>query len=380
MVILRKPLHVIAAIAIAMLPLFSFANVSVDSVKNESHEVHASAEVHHEAAAEPQDKKAKVDAYIQHHLQDSYDFIFFSDEKEGKHYGFSLPVILIDNGLKVFSSSKFHHGETVAEVDGNFYKLYHGKIYKTDAAGTISYDEHHHPTNAKPLDFSITKNVVSMLFASALLLLMFVGLAKSYKKGPIPTGFGRILEPLILFIRDEIAIPNIGEKKYRKFMGYLLTVFFLIWLLNLLGMTPLGINVTGNIAVTICLALFTYFITQFSANKDYWMHIFWMPGVPVPMKIILMPIEILGTLTKPFALLIRLFANITAGHVVIMSLIAMIFVGKNLAADLPISLGLTLFISIIEVLVAFLQAFIFTMLSSLFIGMAVQDHHHDDHH
>lgn len=380
MVILRKPLHVIAAIAIAMLPLFSFANVSVDSVKNESHEVHASAEVHHEAAAEPQDKKAKVDAYIQHHLQDSYDFTFFSDEKEGKHYGFSLPVILIDNGLKVFSSSKFHHGETVAEVDGNFYKLYHGKIYKTDAAGTISYDEHHHPTNAKPLDFSITKNVVSMLFASALLLLMFVGLAKSYKKGPIPTGFGRILEPLILFIRDEIAIPNIGEKKYRKFMGYLLTVFFLIWLLNLLGMTPLGINVTGNIAVTICLALFTYFITQFSANKDYWMHIFWMPGVPVPMKIILMPIEILGTLTKPFALLIRLFANITAGHVVIMSLIAMIFVGKNLAADLPISLGLTLFISIIEVLVAFLQAFIFTMLSSLFIGMAVQDHHHDDHH
>ncbi|TDR24411.1 F0F1 ATP synthase subunit A [Flavobacterium cheniae] len=380
MVISRKPLHVIAAIAIAILPLFSFANVSNDSVKKEAHEVHAAADANHGETAEPQDKKAKVDAYIQHHLQDSHDFTFFSDEKEGKHYGFSLPVILIDNGLKVFSSSKFHHGETVAEVDGNFYKLYHGKIYKTDAAGTINYDEHHHPKNAKPLDFSITKNVFSMLFTSALLLFMFIGLAKSYKKGPIPTGFGRVLEPLILFIRDEIAIPNIGEKKYRKFMGYLLTVFFLIWLLNLLGMTPLGINVTGNIAVTICLALFTYFITQFSANKDYWMHIFWMPGVPVPMKIILMPIEILGTLTKPFALLIRLFANITAGHVVIMSLIAMIFVGKNLAADLPISLGLTLFISIIEVLVAFLQAFIFTMLSSLFIGMAVQDHHHDDHH
>lgn len=380
MVISRKPLHVIAAIAIAILPLFSFANVSNDSVKKEAHEVHVAADANHGEDAEPQDKKAKVDAYIQHHLQDSHDFTFFSDEKEGKHYGFSLPVILIDNGLKVFSSSKFHHGETVAEVDGNFYKLYHGKIYKTDAAGTINYDEHHHPTNAKPLDFSITKNVFSMLFTSVLLLFMFIGLAKSYKKGPIPTGFGRVLEPLILFIRDEIAIPNIGEKKYRKFMGYLLTVFFLIWLLNLLGMTPLGINVTGNIAVTICLALFTYFITQFSANKDYWMHIFWMPGVPVPMKIILMPIEILGTLTKPFALLIRLFANITAGHVVIMSLIAMIFVGKNLAADLPISLGLTLFISIIEVLVAFLQAFIFTMLSSLFIGMAVQDHHHDDHH
>jgi F-type H+-transporting ATPase subunit a len=380
MVISKKPLHVIVAMALAILPLFSFANVSNDTVKKEGQEVRLASETAQEELAEPLDKKAKVDAYIQHHLEDSYDFTFFSDEKEGKHYGFSLPVILIDNGLKVFSSSKFHHGETIAEVDGNYYKMYHGKIYKTDASGTIEYDEAHHPTNEKPLDFSITKNVFSMLFTAILLLFMFIGLAKSYKKGPIPTGFGRVLEPLILFIRDEIAIPNIGEKKYRKFMGYLLTVFFLIWLLNLLGMTPLGINVTGNISVTICLALFTYFITQFSANKDYWKHIFWMPGVPVPMKIILMPIEILGTLTKPFALLIRLFANITAGHVVIMSLIAMIFVGKNLATDLPISLGLTLFISIIEVLVAFLQAFIFTMLSSLFIGMAVQDHHHDDHH
>jgi F-type H+-transporting ATPase subunit a len=205
-------------------------------------------------------------------------------------------------------------------------------------------------------------------------------LAKSYKKGPIPTGFGRVLEPLIIFIRDEVAIPNIGEKKYRKYMGFLLTVFFFIWILNLLGMTPLAVNVTGNISVTVCLAIFTYIITQFSANKDYWKHIFWMPDVPVAMKIVLMPIEILGTLTKPFALLIRLFANITAGHVVIMSLIAMMFVGQNLAADMPISIGLTLFISVIELLVAFLQAFIFTMLSSLFIGMAVQDHHHAEDH
>lgn len=321
----------------------------------------------------------KITTFIEHHLQDSHDFTFFSDEATGKHYGFSLPVILWDNGLKVFSSGKFHHGETVAEVDGNYYKLYHGKIYKTDAKGTLEGD-HHHPTNAKPLDFSITKNVVSMLLVSIMLLFMFTSLAKSYKKGPIPTGFGRILEPLIIFIRDEVAIPNIGEKKYRKYMGYLLTVFFFIWLLNLLGMTPLGINVTGNIAITVCLALFTYVITQFSANKDYWGHIFWMPGVPILMKIILAPIELLGTLTKPFALLVRLYANITAGHVVIMSLIAMIFVGKNLAADLPISLALTLFISVIELLVAFLQAFIFTMLSSLFIGMAVQDHHHEEHH
>lgn len=379
MVISRKPLNVIVAFAFAMLPLVGIANNPSDStVVAHSEEVVHVEEGQHEA--EPLSKKDKVDAYIQHHLQDAHDFNFFSDEEAGIHYGFSLPVILYDNGIQFFSSSKLHHGEAVAEHNGNYYKLYHSKIYKTDAEGTISYDEHHHPTNVKPLDFSITKNVFSMLFTSALLLFMFVSLARSYKKGAIPTGFGRVLEPLIIFIRDEIAIPNIGEKKYRKFMGYLLTVFFFIWLLNLLGMTPLGVNVTGNIAVTVCLALFTFIITQVSANKDYWKHIFWMPGVPVPMKIILMPIELLGTLTKPFALLIRLFANITAGHVVIMSLIAMIFVGKNLAADLPISLGLTLFISVIEVLVAFLQAFIFTMLSSLFIGMAVQDHHHDEHH
>jgi F-type H+-transporting ATPase subunit a len=192
-----------------------------------------------------------------------------------------------------------------------------------------------------------------------------------------------VLEPLVIYVRDEIARPNIGEKKYKKFMPYLLTVFFLIWLLNLIGLTPLGINVTGNITITLCLALFTFFITQFSANKDYWGHIFWMPGVPVPMKIVLMPIEILGMFTKPFSLMIRLFANITAGHTVVMGLIAIVFLMKeqlSTGGAIGTSMALTLFISIIELLVAFLQAFIFTMLSSLFIGMAVQDHHHEEHH
>ena len=364
----------------AVMPSLFFANQHADTTETVTESaVHAAIEGE-SAHGEPKSKKDAIDAYIEHHLQDDYGFTFFSDEATGEHYGFPLPVILIDNGLKIFSSSEFHHGEKLAEVEGNFYALHHGKIYKTDATGDLKLNEHHHPTVEKPFDISITKNVVTMLFTSILLLLMFVGLAKSYKKGPIPTGFGRVLEPLILFIRDEVAIPNIGQKKYRKYMGFLLTVFFFIWILNLLGMTPLAVNVTGNISVTVCLALFTYLITQFSANKDYWKHIFWMPDVPVAMKIVLMPIEILGTLTKPFALLIRLFANITAGHVVIMSLIAMMFVGKNLAADMPISLGLTLFISVIELLVAFLQAFIFTMLSSLFIGMAVQDHHHAEDH
>lgn len=382
MVFSGKLLKNTIAALFAVVPLITFANPMQDSAHvTAPPAVQAGSVVEsHDDHKAPKSKKDHVDEYIQHHLQDSYDFTFFSDEATGEHYGFSLPVILIDGGLKVFSSSEFHHGEKVAEVDGNYYKLYHGKIYKTDAQGALTYDEHNHPTNAKPFDISITKNVVTMLFTALLMFLLFTGLAKSYKKGPIPTGAGRILEPLIIFIRDEVAIPNIGEKKYRKFMGFLLSVFFFIWILNLLGMTPLGVNVTGNISVTVCLALFTYLITQFSANKDYWKHIFWMPDVPVAMKIVLMPIEILGTLTKPFALLIRLFANITAGHVVIMSLIAMMFVGKNLAADMPISIGLTLFISIIELLVAFLQAFIFTMLSSLFIGMAVQDHHHEEDH
>lgn len=389
MVFSNKSFKAILVLAISALPYLGFSNVEDSTATHNEHKtetVDSHVETKHDAhkvqAHGPVNTPDAVNEYINHHLQDSYDFHFFADGESGKHYGFSLPVILIDNGLKVFSSSKFHNEKEVAEVDGVFYKLHHGKIYVSDKEGNLSYDNDNHVTNVKPIDASVTKNVFSLLLTSVLLFFMFYGLAKSYQKNNgMPKGFGRVLEPLVLYVRDEIAIPNIGEKKYRKFMGYLLTVFFLVWLLNLLGMTPLGINITGNIAFTLCLALFTYIITQFSANKDYWGHIFWMPGVPVPMKIILAPIEVLGTLTKPFALMIRMFANITAGHVVVMTLISLIFVGKNLAADLPISMALTLFISVIEILVAFLQAYIFTMLSSLFIGMAVEEHHHDeDHH
>lgn len=369
----------------AVIPSLFFANPVEDSVHTVAPTaVHAEATGHGaHAVAEgpltPEQKKEKNKEFIQHHLKDSYDFTLFSDEATGEHTGFPLPVILIDNGLKVFSSSKFNHSESVAEVDGNYYVQHHGKIYKTDAAGTLNMDEHHHPTNAMPLDFSITKNVVAMLFTAVLMFVLFTAMARNYAKSPLPKGMGRVLEPLVLFVRDEVARPNIGDKKYRKFMGYLLSVFFFILILNLIGLTPLGINVTGNIAITACLALFTYLVTQFSANKEYWHHIFWMPDVPVLMKIALIPIEILGTLTKPFALMIRLYANISAGHIVVMSLLALIFFFKNWVAG-PAFFGLTLFISIIEVLVAFLQAFVFTMLSALFIGMAVQDHHHEEDH
>ncbi len=329
--------------------------------------------------SEERDIKTEIKEGIDHHIQDSYDFVLFSDEEANKHYGFPLPVILIDEGLHVFSSSKFHHGETVAESQGKYYALHHGKVYRTDEAGTLEFDEQHHPTNFKPLDFSITKNVFMIIVTGILMILLFGGLAKSFRKGPIATGAGRFFEPIVIYIRDEIAIPNIGEKHYKKYMSFLLTVFFFVWFLNLFGLTPLGINVTGNIAVTFALALLTFLITQFSGNKNYWKHIFWMPGVPVPMKIILAPIELLGVFIKPFALMIRLYANIMAGHIVLMSLVGLMFVFKNWIGS-GLSFVLAFAISMIELLVALLQAYIFTMLSALYFGFAVEEHEHDEAH
>jgi len=282
-----------------------------------------------EGEGEIDEAKAGIKEAVYHHIQDSHEFIFFHDSETGKYYGFSLPVILWDNGLHVFSASKFHHGEEIVESNGNYYKLYHNKIYKTNAAGDLKLDEHGHPENEKPLDFSITKNVFMIIVIGILMLLVFVGLAKSLKKDSIATGVGRFFEPIILFIRDEIAIPNIGEKHYKKYMPFLLTVFFFIWFSNLFGLTPLSVNITGNITITLALALITFIITQFSGNKNYWKHIFWMPGVPWPMKIVLAPIELIGVFIKPFALMIRLYANIMAGHVVLMSIIGLIFIFKN---------------------------------------------------
>ncbi|AJH13309.1 MULTISPECIES: F0F1 ATP synthase subunit A [Myroides] len=391
MVTLKKSLNLLAAVIFTASSVFSYAQSNAQKLEESIQETEQSIEetiaaVEGTEHVEGEKTQAeKVQDHITHHLADDYSFIFFSDEATGKHYGFPLPVILIDNGLKVFMSSEFDYGNKVVEKDGQHYKLYHSKIYKTDAAGTIEYDAEHHPTNEKPLDFSITKNVASLLFTTVLIFLMFLSLAKTYKKGPnnLPKGFARALEPMVLYVRDEMAIPNIGKDKYKKFMPYLLSVFFLIFLLNLLGLTPLGFNVTGSISVTACLAIFTFIITQFSANKDYWKHMFWMPGVPAPMKLMLAPIEVLGALIKPFSLMVRLFANITAGHSVVFGLIAIIFVMKEAlgtAGAVGIGFFLSTFLVVLEILVAFLQAFIFTMLSSLFIGMAVAEHEHDEAH
>lgn len=331
----------------------------------------------------------EVKAYIEHHLKDSHDFSLFSytnDAGERKHFGFPLPVILwTSEGLVTFMSSEFHHnddGHVIVEKKGLKFAKIHSKIFELEKGQTsVSFDDVHHATNAhKVLDFSITKSVVGILFAGFLIFLWFSKLAKQYKTRNIPKGFGRALEPLVLYVRDEIARPNIGEKKYRKFMPFLLTVFFFIWILNLLGLTPLGFNVTGQIAVTVCLALLTLIVYITNGSKDFWIHTLWMPGVPVILRPILAVIELVGfILIKPFSLLVRLFANITAGHFVVMSLIALMVTMKEAfgpVASTGMSLVLSLFISVIEILVAFLQAFIFTMLSSLFIGMAVEEHEH----
>ena len=322
----------------------------------------------------------EITEYIYHHVQDSHDFSLFStkDKETGKkvYYGFPLPVILVDDGLKVFMSSKLDHGKKVVESSGKFYKLYHSKIYETNAAGDILYDDSGDVANLMPLDLSITKSVFSILLVSILMFMLFTSLAKSYKENnQIAKGIGRFFEPIVILIRDEIAIPSIGENNYKKYMSFLLTLFFFIWFLNLLGLSPLGVNVTGNIAVTFGLALVTFLITNLTANKTYWKHIFWMPGVPVWLKPLLAPIELLGVFIKPFSLMIRLYANILAGHIVLYSLIGLIFIFKNLVGS-SLSLVLVFFISIIEVLVALLQAYIFTLLSALYFGFAVQE---DDH-
>jgi len=338
----------------------------------------SSTEIQAENSHAETDLKTEIKEDIKHHLQDSHEFTLFRSKTDGSGFTIPLPVILWDSSLQIFMSSKFQHGEEVAENNGNYYKIYHNKIYKTDAEGVIELDEHEHPTNVKPLDLSITKSVAAILFIAILMLWLFTSLAKSYgKNNGIPTGVGRFFEPLVLFIRDEIAIPNIGEKHYKKYMNYLLTIFFFIWFVNLLGLTPLGVNVTGNIAVTFALAILTYLITTFTAKKEYWKHVFWMPGIPIPMKIILAPIELFGTFIKPFSLMIRLYANMLAGHTVLMSILALMFIFKSWVGG-PLSFGLAFVLSILELLVAVLQAYIFTMLSALYFGSAAEEH--EDHH
>ncbi|GAB3296981.1 F0F1 ATP synthase subunit A [Hymenobacter humi] len=322
-------------------------------------------------ANEPGGAPEKEEAFnpgemILHHIGDSHEWHWFS--AGDSHFTTYLPIIAYrpGRGLSVFSSHNLaagHEGGEGPVYDG--LKLEHEKLVSTD--GSPVYD------------FSITKNAASLLFSSLLLLLVFTAVARGYKKnhGRAPKGIQSFFEPIILFIRDEVAKKSIGPK-YERYMPYLLTIFFFIWFNNMLGLMPGAANLTGNIAVTMTLALLTLVITLASSNKYYWSHIFATPGVPKALLPIMIPVELIGIVVKPFSLMVRLFANITAGHIVILSFISLIFIFKT-AALAPVSLAFGLFINVLELLVAILQAYIFTLLTAMYIGGAVEDHHDADY-
>lgn len=297
-----------------------------------------------------------VSAVIMHHVLDDHIWHFFDG-----HYGtLYLPVIVYssERGLDVFSSSNFydeHHN--IVEYNG--YELEHNHIYLGET---------------EVLDFSITKNVAMLFLTAFLLLIIMRSVANGYKrnKGKAPKGIQSFMEPIILFVTEEVIKPNAGPK-YKRYTPYLLTLFFFILLGNILGLLPGAGNLTGNIAVTVTLAFFTFLLTNFSGNKHYWGHIFWTPGVPLPLRLIILPVELIGIFTKPFALLIRLFAAITAGHIVVLSLLSMAFIFQSYVIGFGSSIFVTL-ITLIELLVAGIQAYVFTLFSSLYIGMATEEH------
>jgi F-type H+-transporting ATPase subunit a len=324
-------------------------------------------------------------AHAIHHALDAHD-IHIADDVV-----IPLPIILwTDKGLVTFMSSEFHHddeGHHTVQRSGMSFVKFHEKIYQLDeGVHSIEMGADHTPLNAKKItmDFSITKNVVAMFLVAVLLLFVFIKSARKYKGGEpmAPKGIAKWTEPGVVFVQD-IAKDNIEEGKYRKFTPYLLTLFFFIFFGNLLGLIPFisNPNMTGSISITILLAAITFFIQMKNSRKTYWMHIIdplgnSMPLLSkIPLYIILLPIEIAGIFIKPIALLIRLFANITAGHIIVVSLIAIIFVNQNMGWA-ALSVPMTLFISVLELLVAFLQAYIFTMLAAMYIGSAVESAHH----
>jgi len=309
------------------------------------------------------------------HIMDAHEFHFLEYKgSDGANHPVTIPLPVIlyapQKGFSVFMSSKFEHGH--AEVDG----------YKLNAEGKIEAAD-----GAKVYDFSLTRNVVQMMLALALLVWIMISVAKSYGKGhgvtSAPKGKQNLVEVLVTFVRDEVAKPNLGHK-VNKYLPYLLTVFFFILINNIFGLIPGTANVTGNIAFTAVLGVISFVVIMFSSNSHYWGHIFNPPGVPLGVKFILVPVEFLSVFIKPFALIIRLFANMVAGHIIIICLISMIFIfAEKMAVGAgwgvsPVSLAFTIFIYFIEVLVAFLQAFIFTMLTAVFIGQAFEGEHHEE--
>ncbi len=309
-------------------------------------------------ASEPgENEKFNPGEKIMHDITDDYLWHFV----DGQYGTLYLPIIIYsqEKGLDIFSSANFydeHHNI----VPYNGYLLEHKRI-------TIEDSE------AKVYDISITKNVLMLFIVATVILLVFTSVAKGFRKnmGKSPTGVQSFFEPIIIYIRDEIVKPNIGPK-YERYLPYLLTLFFFVWFGNLLGLFPGAANLTGNIAITLTLAIGTLILTSISGTKNYWKHIFNTPGIPVILKLIIVPVEIIGIFTKPISLTIRLFVAITAGHIVLLSLIMLTFIFGSWLVGIGSSL-LVLFIMLIELLVATIQAYIFTMFSSLYIGMALDE-------
>ena len=312
----------------------------------------------HEGHTEGTEEKFDVGGMIMHHVGDEHGWEFTHGAK------LPLPIIMYskERGLDIFSSSRLENGQVY-----NGYKNEHEHIMAVNADGSVNEAAH-------PIDFSITKNVATLFLGAILMFWLFTSVAKAYKKnkGKAPSGVQSFIEPLVVYMRDEVIKPAIG-KKYEKYFPYLLTLFFFIFINNLLGLLPGGANLTGNIAITIVLALITFLITNLSANKYYWKHVF-MPDTPKWMWAIMIPVEVVGVLMKPLSLMIRLFANITAGHIIMLSLLSLIFI-FNSGVVAPVVAVFALFMNCIELLVAFLQAFIFTLLTSMYIGSAIEEHH-----
>jgi len=351
---------------------------------------------------EPKKKGFDAQEVIFGHILDAHDFHFFdiTDKNGEKHpVGIPLPVILYSpqRGLDVFMSSAFEHGHEPAHgyrlleehylhkleeegVDVKAEGLSAGKIIPVDANG-------HWDKSVKFYDISLTRNVVQMILALALLVWIMISIAKRYQKGhgvkTAPTGMQNLMEPIVTFVRDEVAKPNLGDK-WEKYLPYILTVFFFILINNLFGLIPGSANVTGNIAFTMILGLISFAVILASSKKHYWGHIFNPPGMPLGVKFILVPVEFLSVFIKPMALIIRLFANMVAGHIIIICLISLIFIfaGLNQYAGWGTSLfsiPFTIFIYFIEILVAFIQAYVFAMLTAVFVGQAFEETHHEEH-
>ncbi len=361
------------AISNPLLASENVVNLDSNTVAHDTASQVASAETHN-ATASHEEKAFNVTETILEHIKDDHSWHLWG------HLTVALPVILkTSQGFDVFSSAKLvdENHEPIVYTGKFDYKLVEGKLKIVNKQGAVDEEANKHL-----IDISITKNVASLFVSVFIILFIFLNAAASYKKTGVtsaPKGLQSFMEPIVLFVRDDLAIPNIGKKKYAKFMPFLLTVFFLILTNNFLGLIPFfpgGANVSGNIAFTMMLAVCVFVVVNLSANKNYWQHIFWMPGMHWSMKLFLAPIELIGVFTKPISLMIRLFANITAGHILVLSLICIIFIFKTIFAS-AIAVPFAVFIGMIECLVAFLQAYIFTMLTAMYIGMANEEHHHE---